>query len=232
MILQTQVRVFVAAFVLLVAGTSLGDEITYQFSGTITSLPPEFSNEFTVGEIYSGEMTLTPQSKSDSVSIYAVSNFTSNVGGDYPITAPSGVVRIDFSELGTDRVRLSLFDINASQVAGHSADSFNFDLRFTSNGLSSSELIPQFVFGPTFDLSGLRFDRNDLLNLRFELDDFSAVNGLPGDVNLDGIVNFFDITAFVNVLNNSGYQIAADVNCDQAVDFFDIPPFINILRGD
>ena len=231
MIFKTQVSFFVTIFLLLFACSAIGDEIRYQFSGTITSLPPEFSNELTVGEIDSGEMTLTPQSVSDSVSFYAVSNFTSNIGGDYPITASGGFLRIDFQDPGTDRVRLSLTDLNAGDVAGHSAEFFRFDLRFTSNGLSSTELISQFISGPTFDLSGLRFDTNDLLNIRFELDDFSVVDGLPGDVNLDGIVDFFDIAAFVDVLTSSDYQIPADVNCDQVVDFFDIPPFINVLKG-
>ena len=231
MIPQTQVKFFATVFMLLFACSAIGDEITYQFSGTVTSIPPEFSDEFTVGEIYSGEMTLTPQSESDSVSFYAVSNFTSNIGGHYPITASEGTLRIDFRDPGTDTVRLSLGDLTAGEVAGHSAEFFRFNLSYTSNGLSSTELVSQFISGPTFDLSGLRFDTNDLLNIRFELDDFSVVDGLPGDVNLDGIVNFFDITAFVGVLTSSGYQRAADVNCDQVVDFLDIPPFINVLQG-
>ena len=53
--------------------------------------------------------------------------------------------------------------------------------------------------------------------------------GLVGDVNLDGIVNFFDISPFIAVLSNNVFQFEADANGDGIVNFFDIQPFIDIL---
>ena len=52
---------------------------------------------------------------------------------------------------------------------------------------------------------------------------------LKGDVNRDGVVDFFDIQPFIDVLAANGSQAEADIECDGDVDFFDIQPFINIL---
>ena len=55
-----------------------------------------------------------------------------------------------------------------------------------------------------------------------------------GDVNLDGIVNFFDISPFINVLSaggSSAEESQADCNGDGGVSFLDIPPFIQALAG-
>jgi hypothetical protein len=55
----------------------------------------------------------------------------------------------------------------------------------------------------------------------------------PGDVNCDGVVNFFDIDPFVTVLGGGTIPgcppEAADVDGDGDVDFFDIDPFIGRL---
>ena len=52
-----------------------------------------------------------------------------------------------------------------------------------------------------------------------------------GDVNQDGVVDFFDIQPFIDVLANQTFQCEADVDQSTVVDFFDIQPFINILAG-
>jgi hypothetical protein len=54
---------------------------------------------------------------------------------------------------------------------------------------------------------------------------------LLGDVNVDGVVDFLDISPFISALSGGGYQAEAD--CDQSgvVDFLDISPFIAILSG-
>jgi plastocyanin len=59
----------------------------------------------------------------------------------------------------------------------------------------------------------------------------SAPPVLLGDVNLDGTVDFLDITPFIGVLSSTTFQAEAD--CDQSgdVDFLDITPFIAILAG-
>ncbi len=54
---------------------------------------------------------------------------------------------------------------------------------------------------------------------------------LLGDVNLDGVVNFSDIPAFISVLQSGGFQAEADCDESGVVDFADIPAFIAILQG-
>ena len=54
---------------------------------------------------------------------------------------------------------------------------------------------------------------------------------LLGDVNLDGVVNFLDISPLIGLLTTSVYQIEADTNQDRSVNFLDIAPFIDLLIG-
>ena len=69
----------------------------------------------------------------------------------------------------------------------------------------------------------------DALNLK--LDCILAGPILLGDVNLDVVVDFLDISPFIEALTSGNYQ--HEVDCDQngIVDFFDISPFIAILSG-
>ncbi len=52
-----------------------------------------------------------------------------------------------------------------------------------------------------------------------------------GDVNVDGIVNFLDISPFISVLSSGTNQCEADCNQSGEVDFLDIAAFIAILSG-
>ena len=55
---------------------------------------------------------------------------------------------------------------------------------------------------------------------------------LKGDVNMDGIINFLDISPFILALSSPGGAPAeADCNCDGIVNFLDISPFILKLAG-
>ena len=54
---------------------------------------------------------------------------------------------------------------------------------------------------------------------------------LLGDVNLDGTVDFLDISPFVAVLASSGFQAEADINQDAVVSFLDIGQFVTIFIG-
>ena len=50
---------------------------------------------------------------------------------------------------------------------------------------------------------------------------------LKGDVNMDGIINFLDISPFILALSSpGGAPDEADCNCDGIVNFLDISPFI------
>ena len=52
---------------------------------------------------------------------------------------------------------------------------------------------------------------------------------LLGDANLNSVVDFSDIPAFIAILQAGTYLDQADVNRDGVVDFADIPFFIDLL---
>lgn len=54
---------------------------------------------------------------------------------------------------------------------------------------------------------------------------------LLGDVDLNGVVNFLDISPFIALLSSGMFQAEADTNSSGGVDFLDISPFIAILSG-
>ena len=54
---------------------------------------------------------------------------------------------------------------------------------------------------------------------------------LKGDVDMNGVVNFSDIPAFIAVLQSGSFQAEADCDCNLVVNFLDIPAFIAILSG-
>ena len=69
---------------------------------------------------------------------------------------------------------------------------------------------------------------------------FGLAGFLTGDLNCDGVVNNFDIDAFVLALTDpAGYakkfpncdRLLADMNGDGVVDNFDIDPFVKLLGG-
>ncbi len=52
-----------------------------------------------------------------------------------------------------------------------------------------------------------------------------------GDVNGDGAVNLLDVSGFIELLNNEGFQLEADINEDCQVNLLDVGPFIQLLSG-
>ncbi len=54
-----------------------------------------------------------------------------------------------------------------------------------------------------------------------------AYNGLLGDVNQDGVVDFGDIPAFIDLLIAGEFYPAADLDENCEVNFLDIPLFLN-----
>lgn len=78
----------------------------------------------------------------------------------------------------------------------------------------------------TAEPSGVLFGSGSLARVRF-----TRVSAAPelGDVNLDGDVNFLDISPFILLLSTNGFQLEADINGDDAVNFLDISAFIALL---
>ena len=54
---------------------------------------------------------------------------------------------------------------------------------------------------------------------------------LPGDVNMDGVVDLLDVAPFVDLLANMQFQAVADINQDGVVDLLDVNPFVELLTG-
>ena len=68
----------------------------------------------------------------------------------------------------------------------------------------------------------------DLLNRKL---DAILTDSLLGDVSLNGVVDFSDISPFIARLSSGVYQLEADCDRSGAVDFSDIPRFIEILQN-
>ena len=54
---------------------------------------------------------------------------------------------------------------------------------------------------------------------------------LPGDVNMDGVVNLLDVDPFIALLGNGTFQLEADMNMDGAVNLLDVDLFIQAISG-
>ena len=67
-------------------------------------------------------------------------------------------------------------------------------------------------------------------DLRFSISGVAAGDApdvLKGDVNMDDMINFLDISPFILALASpEGAPAEADCNCDGMVNFLDISPFI------
>jgi len=56
-----------------------------------------------------------------------------------------------------------------------------------------------------------------------------ASPALLGDVTRNGVVDFSDILAFVQLLIDGTFQAEGDINQDGVVDFSDVAPFVTLL---
>ena len=61
--------------------------------------------------------------------------------------------------------------------------------------------------------------------------DIVTVNFQLGDADQNDEVNFFDITAFISILQAGDFLEEADLNRDGVCDFFDISPFVDALSS-
>ena len=57
----------------------------------------------------------------------------------------------------------------------------------------------------------------------------TLLNGLTGDLNDDGIVNFTDATSILTVMGTGEYNAAADVNNDGVVNFTDYMSILTVM---
>ena len=91
---------------------------------------------------------------------------------------------------------------------------------------------PDVLTGTLLDGSPVQFNLNPGGNDDFAFGSIVTVTlPLLGDVNLDGDVDFSDISPFITLLTTGAFQAEADINQSGIVDFSDIAPFISILSG-
>ena len=83
----------------------------------------------------------------------------------------------------------------------------------------------------TFQSTGVTYTGNLVSEINTILSDNAIEPVLLGDCNLDGVVDFLDISPFIAILAMNEFLEEADINEDEVVDFLDIAPFINILQS-
>ena len=81
--------------------------------------------------------------------------------------------------------------------------------------------------GPTLTVTSV--GTSALRGVALQFSDPSGV--LLGDVDQNGVVDFFDIQPFIDLLTNQTLQAEGDIDENGEVNFFDIQPFIDILSG-
>ena len=164
--------------------------------------------------------------------------FTANDGSEVNISGGIVVSELNFG--GFDEFRGGFSALSGSKVN-------IFGNEFFINGLELDTLVPgqaSTITDRNVTLSGLLADGEQFsFNLRpvsalgdtFETDATLTVTLVSpvilGDVNLDNVVDFFDIAPFIDRLSNQGFQAEADIDGNGVVDFLDIAPFIGLLSG-
>ena len=165
-------------------------------------------------------------------------------GGSFNITDVSGPLDISGGDFNTFRV-----------FSGGSVNLFGTDFAIDGVPITGLTLGQQFIVldrnvtlsgtlsdGSTFSnlldpvTTGLDFDPEFGEILPGVASSFATVtvtlvepNVLLGDCNLDGVVDFSDIPAFIAILAAGDFLAQADCNEDGVVNFDDIPAFIAIL---
>ena len=68
----------------------------------------------------------------------------------------------------------------------------------------------------------------------FSIQRISVINAgsvILGDVDMNGVVNFLDIPAFISVLQSGMFKAEADIDQNLEINFADIPAFISVLSN-
>ena len=136
-------------------------------------------------------------------------------------------------EVGLSARADSVVDLFATEffIDGEGVDFPNFD---TPIVIDNREFLlsGSFSDGTEFEyVVGSRGDFSVSSEATFQLNLASGPRPICGDVNLDGEVNFLDISPFITVLASGDFQAEADCHANDVVNFLDIAPFIAALIG-
>ena len=137
---------------------------------------------------------------------------------EYSVTFENITTSTTSDVLGADSdLAVGLNDVNIDLTGSGIVLGAGEEGRFVISILSGGEL----------SNSSTNFDNVAITGQFGEVDEI-----IKGDVNMDGIINFLDISPFILALSSPGGAPAeADCNCDGIVNFLDIAPFINKLAG-
>ena len=138
---------------------------------------------------------------------------------DNPINTASAEIRTGSSTTEDETLTFELYN------GGNFISSVTIDDRggddFFSYGVQSTVPFDRLIIRNRPD------QRLGMDNLRYAL----VAPELLGDVNLDGVVNFFDIAPFIELLSTGGFQIEGDTNLSGEINFLDIALFIDLLSN-
>jgi len=149
---------------------------------------------------------------------FSIFNLASQAGS--PLTAKLDLISVNFLPQG------SFLTFSGSVFEGLAADEF-MDLSIEGTPVALGSGVTQFQFRVSDEsIPGAQQTTLQLIV------NYDVVNNLIlGDVNLDGVVDFSDIPAFIGVLIAGTYLEEGDTNQDGLVTFADIGPFIQILTA-
>ncbi len=195
----------------------LGDSSVFDALGNPNYTAADFSNASVLGsEIFTLGSTGT-------FFILQTTQFSQTVNFTNPINIGDGIgtgimFRLSDSTGATELGLLSIGYRNNGPSAAPSVGGTSF--RNYRDGANNGSISSAFSFnsgiGLSYTVHATAVDETEIL---------------LGDVNLDGEVDFFDISPFISLLSRDGFLEEADVDRDGDVDFFDISPFIVILSS-
>ena len=170
---------------------------------------------------------------------------------DLPTQGALALYNISFTEAGTYTAYYRAAGTSTASNSFYAPADFGVDP--TVNESTSSDGIYRWETGSTFTVNSsivgvtqqLRIGRREANNridaivihgndnlTDQELDAlFTVAPFLLGDINLDGVVGFFDIDPFIGLLTTGTFQAEADCNQDGVVNFLDINAWIEILSA-
>ncbi len=155
----------------------------------------------------------------EGVTPFQIGNLTTGVNADI-LALAEGETRLNDGTGGNNRGSTRGAGPNDAAVLFATAD--------------QGRLIGHFDRNTFFNDNGAGTSINRFDNQQYAINLFRAAAGpLPvlGDVNLDGDVDFLDISPFISILSAGPFQVEADIDENGVVNFLDISPFIAILSG-
>ena len=139
---------------------------------------------------------------------------------------------------------LALLDSSGTVIASsddisYGGDSIDVDTIAGQSNSSTSDdsFLFNIVLGPGTYFLEVRAADVDISDFPSSGDQYFLVTSLVpadvllGDVDLNGVVNFLDISPFIGILSTGEFQAEADIDQNGVVNFLDISPFITVLAG-